>query len=1012
MSSSPASDASAAAGFTSSGPSFERFRLILAWAVFGISLIIYTLTVAPTTSFWDPGEFIAVSHGLQVNHPPGAPFYALVGRMVSMFVPLEHVALSINMISALASAFTVMLLYLVIIQLVREFRGPLERQSGFEQFGTLAGAVIGALTFAVSDTFWFNAVEAEVYAPSMFFTAIVVWMALKWAENLDKPHSDRWLLLISYMFGLALGVHLLNLLALFFVALIVYFENHRFELKSFLVMGGISIAGFLLIYPFTMFTIPDMIDDIGKVTFGLIGPLLYLSLICAAVAWGIWYTHKKGMRYANLAVISYAMILIGFSTYSLIFIRAQADPPINENDPSTPEAIVSFLKREQYGDTPLLRGYTYNNATGNVDRSREKLFPRRHSGQSHHMEYYARFDSDLAYFFSYQINHMYFRYLGWNFIGRDSDIQDAPVNTGFTDSRNRHNPAHTAYFFLPFILGVLGMTYHFLKDRRRAFSVLALFFLTGLAIVLYLNQSPYEPRERDYAYVGSFFAFSIWIGLGMTALIEWLGGPLRRKIAPAAGVFGITLLAVPFWMGLQNWDSHDRSGNYVARDYAYNLLNSLEPNAILFTNGDNDTFPLWYIQEVEGVRTDVRVVCLSLLNTDWYIKQMRDLFSHESRPLPISLNDLQVRQVTASLSMHEPSTIRIPVDKGLLERAFTDGDAPVEWTGVNTSTANFDHQVASAVPYSLPVEELDSEVSWFLQGRFAGTDGQGNRRHYLQTQDIMILDLLRNNQWLRPIYFANTVSRQSQLGLQNYFQFEGKAFRVVPKRRQAGNFGTMDPEVHEARLDAFEFQQWNDPDVYFDENIRRMLGNYRFAFSELADLRLRAGEKEKAAVWLNKGLEKIPFRREEDEVLTMSLFAYRLAVAGDSSSAYELARQAVEWKLEDLPYEFRELQKMDAMIAGLDEEVKKARAKARLERQRELTEELNTLREQSNKLYEGLGFSNSVMTILQRVFYMTGADDEAMDLALRANQISDGRMVLPESREANEAMVSRYNLGF
>ena len=987
---------------------------LLAALTFLVAFIIYSLTVYPTTSFWDPGEFIAVAEGLQVNHPPGAPFYSLTGRIFAMFVPAEYVALSINFISIFASAFTVMFLYLVTVRLIEEFKGRLELMSSFDRVATLSAGLIGALTFSVTDTFWFNAVEAEVYAPSMFFTSIVVWMALKWSEHHEEANSDRWLLVISYMFGLALGVHLLNLLTLFFVALIIFFKRYTFSVVGFLKIGLLAVGAFLLIYPITMFNLTDLIDDIGKITFGLIGPALYLLIILANVGYAIWYTHTKGYRLVNLAVLSYAMVLIGFSTYSLIFIRAQADPPVNENDPSTPEAMVSYLKREQYGDTPLLKGFTYNNETGSIDRREEVFFPRRHSSQPHHQEFYARYDSDWEYFWDYQINHMYWRYFGWNFVGRDSDIQDAIVNTGFMESRNDHNPAHTAYFFLPLFFGLLGFLYHFRADPTRALSVMALFFLTGLAIIIYLNQSPYEPRERDYAYVGSYFAFSIWIGFGMFAILDFMRNLLKERITAAVAVVMLSIFALPVWMGAENWESHDRTGNYVARDYAWNLLQSLEPNAIVFTNGDNDTFPLWYIQEVEGVRTDVRVVCLSLLNTDWYIKQMRDLFSHESKPLPISLNDAQVNQITGALSLHEPGQITIPVNKNLLERAFTNQDPAQEWTGVNTQTANFDYQIQSAVAYSIPVAELDNQVSWYLQGRSAGRDVQGNDRFYLQTQDVLILDILRNNQWLRPVYFANTVSRSAQLGLQDYFQYEGKAFRVVPKKRSGGNFGTLDPQEHEERLNTFRFTNWNDPDVYFDENIRRMLGNYRFAFTELADYYIREGNLESARKWLVDGYNKIPFRGIEDEVLTMVLYGYRMAITEAKTEAAELALQTEEEMFKKIGYSLDDVADLEVDITMLREEAQQARGRGDLDRQKNLTEEADAKQAQVNSAYQDINFNSNLLVILQRIHYLTQPEDEnrASALALRANEATLGRITLPESEEENKQRVEMFNLGF
>ncbi|MDX1618731.1 MAG: DUF2723 domain-containing protein, partial [Balneolaceae bacterium] len=421
----------------------------LALFVFVTTLILYTLTMAPTASFWDAGEFIAVGHGLQVNHPPGAPFYSLLGRIFSMFMPTAYVALSINFISALASALTVMFLYLIVVRLVREWSEEPDAMKQIDRIGMYGGALLGAFTFAVTDTFWFNAVEAEVYALSMFFTAIVVWLALKWSENHDKEYSERWLILIAYMFGLAIGVHLLNLLAFFFVALIVYFKKRDFDLLSITATAVIAVVSFLVIYPFTIQMLPGVMDNITRASYGLIGPIAFIILLGGGVAYGIYYTHQKNYRLANLVLISYAMILIGYSSYAVIFIRSIADPPIDENDPETVEAFISYLGREQYGDTPLLTGHTFSNAQGTVDRSQEVFFPRRYSLQGAHLREYANYSSDLEFFFEYQFYHMYVRYFNWNFIGRESDIQDTGWQAGFSESPHEDNPAHNSYFYIP-----------------------------------------------------------------------------------------------------------------------------------------------------------------------------------------------------------------------------------------------------------------------------------------------------------------------------------------------------------------------------------------------------------------------------------------------------------------------------------------------------------------------------------------------------------------------------------
>lgn len=982
------------------------FFAIVAWIT---AFIVYTLTVAPTAPFWDPSEYIAVSHTLQVAHPPGSPFFALVGRLFSMFMPAEYVAWSINMISVVASSFTIMLLYLITIRLIEMFRGSLDNTDISDKIGSYGGALLGAFTLMFSHTHWFNAVEAEMYASSTMLTAFVVWAVLRWSDEYENDYSERWIILISFIFGIGIGVHLLNLLAIFFIALIIYFRIYEFSVKTFLIAVGASIAAFFTLYPITIINIPNIANQISDATYGLIGPFSYIAVILGALIFGIYYTQKHNKRYLNIILLSYMMIMIGYSSYALILIRSQANPAIDQNDPSTLTEFVKYLSRDQYGTSPLLTGYTYNDRTGNIDRSEETLFPRRHSGQGRHLQYYSNFDSDWDYFWGYQVNHMYLRYFNWNFIGRESDIQDASWYAGLTESRHQDNPANSYYFFFPFILGLIGMIYHFQKDWKHGLSVLALFFLTGLAIIFYLNQTPFEPRERDYAYAGSFFAFSIWIGLGATAVTELVKKAVSNKKTLSYGVMALLMAAVPIWMGYQNYPSNDRSDRYVARDYAYNLLNSVEENALLFTNGDNDTFPLWYIQEVEGVRTDVRVVNLSLLNTDWYIKQMRDRKAHESLPLPISLTDQEIEELTTQFEIYDPETITIPVEKQLLNNAYSGQSLEAFGEQITPTLKN---QVQSAAPYSIPVEELDDEVSWYYEGRSAGRDQQGNMRYYLQAQDVIVLEMLRENKWLRPIYFANTVATDGQLGLQDYFQFEGKAFRVVPKKRpNTGQFGYINPEVHAERLSNFKFTEWNNPDVYFDENIRRMLSNYRYGFTQLADTYIRQGELEKASSWLTFGEEKIPFREIENDWTIPVLYAYRYLRVDDTEAAIDLSNLAAERLKHNLTFDIKDLNILESKVSEADESAQRARANANMGQYQTYQRRLNDLSNSRENLIQEISFTVSRLTILQHIFYESNEPALAEALTADVNQITQGRLQLPDSAEASSEEINRFGLG-
>ncbi|MCW9708184.1 glycosyltransferase family 117 protein [Fodinibius salsisoli] len=986
----------------------KKTNRTLALFTFLASLILYVLTMAPTASFWDAGEFIAVAHGLEVNHPPGAPFYSLLGRLFSMFMPASYVAVSINFISALASALTVMLLYLVIVRLVREWKGAPENMPGIERIGMYGGALIGALTFAVTDTFWFNAVEAEVYAISMFFTALVVWLALVWAEKHDAPYNERWLLLIAYLFGIALGVHLLNLLALFFVALIIYFKKKEFEVFSLGVAAVLASVSFLVIYPFTVQTLPSILEGVDRASYGLIGPIAFMALVILLIGGGIYYTHKNNMRMANIVLISYALILIGYSSYALIFVRSIADPPIDENDPETVESFISYLEREQYGDTPLLTGYTYDSERGGVNREQEVFFPRRYSTNPQHTRQYARYSSDLDYFLGYQVNHMYIRYFNWNFIGRESDIQDAGWQAGFTESQQEDNPAHNSYFYIPFLLGLFGMLFHFQNDWKRALSVLVLFIMTGLAIIVFLNQTPMEPRERDYAYVGSFFAFAIWIGMGSIGLLELIRDYLSSSKAVSYAGIAILFCASPLLMGVQNFDDHDRSERYVAPDYAYNLLQSSAPNAILFTNGDNDTFPLWYLQEVEDVRTDVRIVNLSLLNTDWYIKQLRDQWSHESPPLPISYTDEDIERLTSELPLHQPDTMSIPVNKDLLRQAFSDSNQYRETIGVKPDTTVGVY--SKGVDFGIPVDSLDNEVSWYYEGRPAGRDRQGNQRYFLQVQDQVILNILRNNKWLRPVYFANTVSNQSQLGLQPYFRFEGKAFRIVPQRHSDTRYGWLDPSIHAQRLQNFRFREWNNPDAYFDENIRRMLGNYQFSITELANKYKAIGKPDSANYWLEWGQERVPFKISSDNLNSVALYAYSYASLGNDSSAVELADKARDQLVTNLEWHMQQFDEIQQQLVSLDQDMKSARENANVSKRQELQQQRQQVGAQRRQVIQQLSYAINHYTIIQRIYFMAGLDDKAQEFADNVTAITSGQLPIPITKEENKERFDQLQL--
>ncbi|TNE73029.1 DUF2723 domain-containing protein [bacterium] len=990
----------------------KKVNQLLGLFTFLFSFILYVLTLAPTASFWDPGEFIAVANRLQVTHPPGAPFFLLMGRMFSLFASPENVAFWVNMLSAVMSAATIMFLHLIVVRLMIEFKGKPDELGIADKVSIYGSGLIAALTFAVSDTFWFSAVEAEVYASSMFFTSIVVWLTMKWSEHHDEPGNERWLVLIAYMFGLALGVHLLNVLCLFFVALIVYFKKTEFKWTSFIAMGIGSVLAFGSIYPFTVTQLATIAGSIEKSTSYLIGPATFIVLFILLIIGAIYYTHIKGYKIANIVAISYAMIVIGYSSYALVFIRSIANPPVDENDPETMESFISYIKREQYGSTPILSGRTYDNQRGTI--SKETLFPRRYSQEPRHVQKYAEYSSDWDYFWNYQMNHMYIRYFNWNFIGRESDIQDTGWDAGFSDSRYKDNWGNNNYFFLPFLLGLLGLIFHVQKDWKRALAVSVLFIVTGIAIIVYLNQYPYQPRERDYAYVGSFFAFAIWVGIGFGALLDGLKSLLDKTPSISYGAFALVLIAVPGNMLVQNYDDHDRSLRYVAPDYAYNLLNSVAPYGILFTNGDNDTFPLWYLQEVEKVRTDVRVVCLSLLNTPWYINQLKNQWSHESPPVELTLSDDQIKNIESKFQFSkasdfwEPKTVRFKVDKELLKNTFyTENN---EGSALENARKNKDlsfYVKSDRIDFPIPVDSLDDEMSFSYKGNFLTKDGRGNELYYTRVQDDLIMDIIKANVWKRPIYFAITVSRDGQLNMQNYFYLEGQAYRLIPKRHNEGQ-GKVIPAIHAARLDTFKFREVNNPKAYFDENIRRMMETYRELYANLVSKYLQQGNKTAALEYLKKGESQVPFNENLIyDATSIVRYAYRYAAAGSFEDATRLIDQSLPLTLDDLKYFMDRIGSIESEAYQTEQAIREARQNADMKKAYSLQSKLQALVADRDTIQRELYYAASRIFVAQRVFWMSGLGDRAVELANEANLLTENLIGFPTDEAENKRQVDR-----
>ena len=746
---------------------------VTAALVFAVATIVYLMTMAPTMSFWDCGEFIACTYIGGVPHPPGSPLFLILGHIFS-FLPFGDHGWRINLISVFASGFTVMLTYLIIVHLVMEWKGELKTKSDW--YLAIFSGVIGALTFAFTHSFWFNAVEAEVYASSMLFTALVIWLILVWATKADEPGNERYLLLIAYLIGLAIGVHLLNLLAIPFVAMIFYYKKFKVTTKSFIIMTIVTGLIMIAIYPGLVIWFPQMALYTGFTGLAVVFLLvLYLSY---------WSINKK--KHISILVFnSLLLIMIGYSTYSMLYIRSGLDPAIDENDPENVERFVYYMKREQYGQHSVTDRYDVWRNSPNA----------------------KKYSSVWDFFWNYQINKMYNRYFLWQFVGLSNDEYHVDVHK---------------FWGLPLLLGLIGLVWHFKRDPKRALAVFALFFMTGLAIILYLNQPDPQPRERDYSYVGSFFAYSLWVGLGFAGVMELLRDYLKERAAKyQLATFIILLLIVPGNMLAKNFHSQSRHGNYVAWDYSYNMLMSCEPNAILFTNGDNDTFPLWYLQEVEHVRKDVRIANLSLLNTDWYIKQLRDW----EPKVPMNISDLQLQHV--NIQPWETAKYSLSVPKTVAEK----------------EAAKFQKEFG-------PVAKIPDKIEFTVKPTLKSPYGRG----FLRTQDWMILNILANNKWRKPIYFAVTVPRSNMLGdLANYFRMDGLVMKLVPFK----NWRISPTKLEKNLLQVYKYRNLNNPKVYFNLNIKSLLQNYRSGFLQLAEFYTTRHQPDKVKNLLRFMNEKI-----------------------------------------------------------------------------------------------------------------------------------------------------------
>lgn len=927
---------------------YNKLNNISGWIIFAIATTVYALTVEPTASFWDCGEFIAVSYKLEVPHPPGAPLFLLLGRIFSFFAggDVEQVAYWINMLSVLSSGFTILFLFWSITHIAKKL---VPENSTNNNLLILGSGFIGAMAYTFSDSFWFSAVEAEVYAMSSFFTAFVVWAILKWENIKDPSDENRWIILIGYMVGLSIGVHLLNLVTLPALGLIYYYKK-RDKLSKEGIFATMAISGIIVIV-IMIGVIPGLPSLASKIEIFFVnslglpfgsGIVFFTLLFLGGLIYGIYYSIKQNLVTLNTALVAFAFIIIGYSSYSIVLIRSNYNPPIDENNPEDILSYVSYLKREQYGSRPLMHGqyftaelqsqkkgdavYTKGKDKYEIsdykldyvyDEDHTTIFPRAYSSQPAHVQRYRdimglsngekpSFSQNLAYMFKHQLGTMYFRYFMWNFAGRASDIQGAGW-LGVIDTFEEvpaaleANKGRNIFYMIPLLLGIIGLIFQYYKDPRNFAFVALLFFLTGAAIVLYLNSPPVEPRERDYIYAGSYYAFAFWIGLSVIAIFNGIRTVIKN--GQIAAIIAILLcIPAPLLMASEGWDDHDRSNRYFSVDSAKNFLASCEENAVIFTGGDNDTFPLWYVQEVEGFRTDVRVIVLSYFNTDWYIEQMmRD--AYESKPLPFGLSIENYAQ--GGLNDYLPVVERQNIKGAMNARQFMNL-IKQEHVGLQVPTSVSKYNSVPARSFFLDVDSTKVRSMGIIPEKYNGLLSSkmtwGMKGSGLEKKDLAILDLIINNNWERPIYFNNTSASSVNLNLKGYMVQEGNAFRLLPIKNPAGNEMLIDVDkMYDNLINNFFWRELDNPDVYYSEDYRNFILNHRATFNTLIDELLAIGDKERAKKALEKCLSVMPDEAVNFDHFSVQQIGY-LITLGEEERAKEMANTIATRADEALKY--------------------------------------------------------------------------------------------------------------
>jgi hypothetical protein len=961
---------------------FNKWNNILGWFAFAVALITYSLTVEPTLSFWDCGEYISTAAKLEIGHPPGAPLFQMLGSFFAMFATSpDKIALMVNMLSVFSSAFTVLFMFWSLTILLKKIIPTSNNDENNNYIMILGSALVASLAFSFTDSFWFNATEAEVYAMASLFISLLLWLGLRWEQEMDSPRGNRWLVLISLVIGLSFGAHFMALLTIPSIGLLYYFKKYKeITLKNFIIANVVVVVILFFVFKFLL---PYTLSFFGKTeifmvnTFGLpfnSGTIFAFLLIIAFFYYGLNYTRKKGHVFYNTILLCLLFILIGFSTWIMLPIRANTDIPINENKPSDAAEVLAYYNREQYGEQKTFYGpmfseafsgidennpyfdekpnyerdYTtgtyiitndYINGNQNLDDNHKGFMPRMWSTDhaENYMLYTQRlefrinpeyshedelvqivsefrtanskgkvdledytaflkgygdyliiekpsFVNNMKFMFEYQFGYMYVRYLMWNFTGRQNDVQgkDDVENGNWISGINfldeirlgnqskltsdmKNNKSRNTYYFLPFILGIIGMIFHAKKDLKSFYVLLALFLFTSFALKIFLNERPFEPRERDYAVVGSFYVFAMWIAYGVYAIYDGLKKYLSPKITVPI-VLATTMLAAPVLLAKENWDDHDRSGKYTALAMAKAYLDSCEPNAILFTIGDNDTFPLWYAQEIEGYRTDIRIVNTSLLATDWYIDQMKNK-AYKSEPLPISFSRDQYKGSNRDgVLFVEKTKEPILLDETLKFIKLEDERATVEMN--SGKRLHYYPSNKIIIPVDKDVILKNNVVSKQFQDSIVSEIGFTIKGQALYKNRLMMLDILNENNWKRPMYFTGgSFADEDFLWMKDYLQLDGMCYKIVPIRtpkKEGGSpldMGIIDSDKMYDIVTKWDWGNSGNPSMLHDIETRRNSVSYRSNIARLMEVLINEGKSDKAEKIIDLAMLKMPIEQ-------------------------------------------------------------------------------------------------------------------------------------------------------